>query len=1725
MKSNYFNTIIDFIFKAIFLFIGLCTPFLAFSQGFNENEWIFGYCEGGENNYLSFGKDQRAEVATLPGSITLGNANSAMAIDPITGEILFYTDGALVYNYLNQAMQGVVGELGGIETARQSVAIASLNYDPQAGGSREFYIFYISPGGDLEYSLVDMNDPGGAPANQPPAGAVAAGGTIGAAAGPILVVKSGVSSNFLLSIENGQLVSRRLEAAAGQFTETATAALTEDPHTMVYDEASGILYLIPETAGAAIISVPFDTSTGLFGVPASVPDTGGAETIEGLTVSPDGDFLYFSRGDELIRYFLGDPEDAAPELDSLQIPGDEPVTLPLTNEIHRIYSLKNGPDGQLYYIYEEVEGGPQYVGRVTNPDEWSQAAVVIEELPFGGTDFCGTVFPQFAPNVNLDPVADFTWEPEMPCMNNPLQLTSTINPQNYQPVSFEWEILPPLTDEEGNEIEMDLNAEHLLLPQDATSQQQVTVSLTVTYPNGETNNVTKSITFTENNLTVQFSPSDTTLCDPSCLDLMPLVQAQSGQQGGQGGGQPGGQPGFGQQPGGGLGGIPGLGQQPGGGIPGLGQQPGGGQGQAQQNFEYFWSNKREEGWGPEAPNEICRPGTYWVLVREQGSSCYAYASIRVNMWDVQDQTNNIWYFGDGAGLDFNPDPDDPDAPTPRPIESPHPQNIPAGVTTVSDQAGQVLFYTDGQTVWDLNGNPMQNGENIGGDNLSTGSVLAIPVASDETLYYLFTTQQGAGGENEVRFSLVDIKGDNPDGIGNVITKDNFLFSPGTEHSAAFNSGDTTWVAFHERGTDAFRLYPVSSEGIGQPVFNSVGGEHDFGDGIGTLKFSSDGSKVAVAYTEGGTNWVEVFDFDQSTGEMTSYATLDLGSDGEVYGLELSSDATRLFVSYRNGGPGVEEFFIQAAEETDETDPENPVTTSCPECFETATEQEAIEQCILDSRAAVSGTAGLDLGAVQIGPDGQIYVAVVGSNQIGQIQIGSGCNPSTFNQDAVEPMPGTTNLGLPAFVQNSGSSIPEPSLNGPDRLCLSDEEGAVGLFEGGGEPDIDTYNWTIFNADGEVVDEFLNGGEEFQDLEYAFDTVGVFTVQLEVDRCGTPWEEVFSMEVEVIASPEIILPSDVSLCGASVTLVAVDPEDPRLGEYEFIWENAAGEIVGNTNELEVTEESIYTVTVAYALPDGADQELFETCPVSQDVFVGPPFEFELEQSADEVCFGELVSFNPDTPVSGLWSIRASPDGAYSILGETQVLELNTGELDGPGVFELLFQTQDPLDSTCAVERTIPLTVNPLPDFAIQAISPSQSCEIGDGTIQLDAGSGLDSLLVQPTGEVFFDLQAGEEVVLSGLAPGRYTFTGYSGACPQSQVAVVENANPPADVLFSIRAEPETCVGEGFEEGAIVIAFSQGPASGRYSLLNLGTGEAVEADFTNQDSIAVNLPQGEYLVEVSDTGGCVVPDPEVYRIETGTDVEVTLSSPGLCGGVRETEILAEADFSLVETIEWYYTVGAGSNLIAGASDSVVQVDQPGTYEIRLLNAAGCVLGSESIEIPFSDASPPQLEDSYEICRATNDLVSLNAGSWASYEWYRDGVLVSEEAVYAPDAEGNYELRVQDEAGCAFEVAFSVNEICEVAIRFPNAMRPGDPSRDFLIYTQGEIDSLMVYIYNRWGELVYFCEEVNVSENISVCRWDGMVNGTKVPVGTYPVVVRFTNEEQMIRKTIRNAIVVID
>ena len=92
---------------------------------------------------------------------------------------------------------------------------------------------------------------------------------------------------------------------------------------------------------------------------------------------------------------------------------------------------------------------------------------------------------------------------------------------------------------------------------------------------------------------------------------------------------------------------------------------------------------------------------------------------------------NIWYFGDHAGLDFN---------SGVPVALTDSQMFThEGCAVLSNSAGQLLFYTDGKTIWNKNHQVMMNGTGLMGDFSSTQSAIIVPKPSSSTLFYVFTT--------------------------------------------------------------------------------------------------------------------------------------------------------------------------------------------------------------------------------------------------------------------------------------------------------------------------------------------------------------------------------------------------------------------------------------------------------------------------------------------------------------------------------------------------------------------------------------------------------------------------------------------------------------------------------------------------------------------------------------------------------------------------------------------------------------------------------------------------------------------------------------------------------------------------------------------------------------------------------------------------------------------------
>jgi hypothetical protein len=98
--------------------------------------------------------------------------------------------------------------------------------------------------------------------------------------------------------------------------------------------------------------------------------------------------------------------------------------------------------------------------------------------------------------------------------------------------------------------------------------------------------------------------------------------------------------------------------------------------------------------------------TGFIYVVATQGSCTAYDGINIEEYGEEIRNANYWYFGDKAGINFNEQP---------PVAMSDGQLIsPEGASTMSDQNGDLLFYSDGNVVYDRDHLQMDNGIQIGG---------------------------------------------------------------------------------------------------------------------------------------------------------------------------------------------------------------------------------------------------------------------------------------------------------------------------------------------------------------------------------------------------------------------------------------------------------------------------------------------------------------------------------------------------------------------------------------------------------------------------------------------------------------------------------------------------------------------------------------------------------------------------------------------------------------------------------------------------------------------------------------------------------------------------------------------------------------------------------------------------------------------------------------------------
>ncbi|NEM98014.1 WD40 repeat domain-containing protein [Pontibacter burrus] len=371
-----------------------------------------------------------------------------------------------------------------------------------------------------------------------------------------------------------------------------------------------------------------------------------------------------------------------------------------------------------------------------------------------------------------------------------------------------------------------------------------------------------------------------------------------------------------------------------------------------------------------------------ISLKNIAAALLLYSSVFVAQ--AQGEQHN-WYFGKGAGITFNGD---------SAVAVGNGRLFTEeGSASISDKDGNLLFYTNGITVWNRNHKVMPNGNGLLGGNSSTQSALIVPKPGSATIYYIFTTAIQAQSDG-LRYSILDMSKDI--GNGDLVFKNTFMISPATEKLTAVrhSNGKDWWVIAHRWNSNAYMSFLVSEAGVAtQPVLSNAGTVHGGPNrkAIGYLKPSPDGNRLAAALWNDDSNF-ELLTFDRSTGKVSN--PILFKGFTEAYGIAFSPDGTKLYGSVKDKKTGkgqVIQFDLRAG----------------------------TPDAINKSATVVARSGSPVIGALQLGPDGRIYVARKDNLHLGVILNPNAAAENVIYRDNGIKLAGRrSDLGLPNFVQDT-----------------------------------------------------------------------------------------------------------------------------------------------------------------------------------------------------------------------------------------------------------------------------------------------------------------------------------------------------------------------------------------------------------------------------------------------------------------------------------------------------------------------------------------------------------------------------------------------------------------------------------------------------------------------------------------------------------------------------------
>ncbi|WP_162984942.1 T9SS type B sorting domain-containing protein [Mesonia aquimarina] len=248
------------------------------------------------------------------------------------------------------------------------------------------------------------------------------------------------------------------------------------------------------------------------------------------------------------------------------------------------------------------------------------------------------------------------------------------------------------------------------------------------------------------------------------------------------------------------------------------------------------------------------------------------------------------------------------------------------------------------------------------------------------------------------YSEVDMTLDN--GLGAVTANKNIQLATaiGEKITATYHSdNESIWVIAHEGGfgasSNSYLAFLITADGIETtPIVSSIGSNIDWS--YGQMKVSPNGNKIALINGIFGMfRKLEICDFDKSTGQISNPIDLSSIINFLGYGLEFSPNSKILYVT-QPGTDGLDfaklhQFNLEAGDESD----------------------------ILNSEILLEESTDIEFFSLQLGPDGKIYMANRGSNELSVINYPNNITSVGVEMEAINLDDKECGAGLPGFIQS------------------------------------------------------------------------------------------------------------------------------------------------------------------------------------------------------------------------------------------------------------------------------------------------------------------------------------------------------------------------------------------------------------------------------------------------------------------------------------------------------------------------------------------------------------------------------------------------------------------------------------------------------------------------------------------------------------------------------------